>query len=477
MSAGHPGTATWFVDAGTYTVSVTTSPKGTTYFTQQVNVSTCTLALTSVCSSPGTATGKVLATITNPGTVDLDLTVTLDGPDPDPSQALHVAAGGSALATFNNVPAGTYTVKAVTSDNKVKLEKTIDVSQCQIGVTTVCSSSNEPTGKVTVTVDGSAPSFTVTLDGANPQVLSASGTPSYTYTGVAAGSHTVSTTPEGGNPIDQVVDVSTCTLQLSAVCSSATTGVVSVTLSTTSINPTDFIVTLDGANQQIVEDVVSGTPVTITYTGVAAGTHSVEATPTGGAAITGSVSVQGCNTTITSVCSSVNTGTVKVIVANDGPNPVDIVVKLDDGTETLFGGVTNATPIANRTIEYPGVSAGPHTVTTKFGNEAPFVQEIQVAGCQPRLTGTPLCKEVDVTNKVTTYNFTLTNPEPIALPVTFEGGSATIPANGSVNIKTLTAPIHATFLQQLLLTLNASEEILWHRCEVREEAHRAAADG
>ncbi|MFN8291531.1 MAG: gliding motility-associated C-terminal domain-containing protein [Chitinophagaceae bacterium] len=225
-----------------------------------------------------------------------------------------------------------------------------------------------PDGTITVNVPAGVgtPPYTYVLDGGAPVTAGNS----YTFTGVAPGTHTVVVT-DASNGCTSNINV-TVTLTGNIAIGTATTatacvGVNDGTISIISAGGTGpYTFAIDGG---------APTPGTIpfTFNGLTAGTHTVVVNDLGTGCTSGSVfvtvsigpGISGTGTTTPSSCVGVNNGTITV-TANSGVAPF---------TWSLDGGafVPGANPYT-----FSGVAAGGHNVTIRDANGCNFLVPVNV---------------------------------------------------------------------------------------------------
>jgi hypothetical protein len=263
-------------------------------------------------SAPATTTAAVSGITTPPATGDLTVTATTTGsnPDPDGYQATvydqagtTVVAGPKAVAvngsaSFPALNAGTYTVKLTGLATNCSTGLTNDARTVTIegggtataAFTVTCTAT---TGGLTVsaTTSGSDPDpdgYTATVDAGTAGAVTQPviGTAPATFTGLSAGTHTVTlggiaancTTSAPGNQLS--VDVpagGSATAAFAVTCSPIiTTGSITVSTTTSGANldPDGYTATLDAGTPGAVSHAV-GTNGSTSFTNVSAGSHSI----------------------------------------------------------------------------------------------------------------------------------------------------------------------------------------------------------
>jgi len=239
---------------------------------------TATVAYSVSCTTPpGSLT---VTTSTSGSSQPSGYTVTVDGSQSE-------AIGTSSSVTFTNISAGSHSVALtdVAANCTVSGANPRTVSVPSGGSATVAYSVSctTPPGTVTVTTNTSGSSlpsgYTVTVDGSQSQAIGPSG--SVTFTNVSAGSHSVALTDVAANCTvtsanPQTVTVpagGTVTASFSASCTTPP-GTVRVTTNTSGSSlPSGYTVTVDGGQSQAI-----GPSGSVTFTNVAAGSHSVALT-------------------------------------------------------------------------------------------------------------------------------------------------------------------------------------------------------
>src|SRR5436309_4684272 len=233
------------------------------------------------------ASGNLTATTSTSGSnLDPDgYTVTVDGTT---SQA--IATNNSTGITFTGLAAGSHSVAlsgvaancSVTSANP----QTVNVPSGGTATAAFTISCSATTGNLTVTTSTGGSSldpdgYTVTVDGSTSQAIATNNSTGITFTGLAAGSHSVALSAAlvrcsvtSANP--QTVNVPSGGTVTAAFTVNCTTppGTLRVTTSTggSSLDPDGYTVTVDGSTSQAI---ATNNSTGITFTGLAAGSHSV----------------------------------------------------------------------------------------------------------------------------------------------------------------------------------------------------------
>src|SRR6266571_4708 len=209
--------------------------------------------------------------------------------------------------------------------------------------------------------------YTVTVDGSSSQSVGANGL--VTFTGLAAGDHTVgisgvasNCTVSGDNPrtVSLIVGV-VGTTSFSVSCAAIPkTGDLTVTTSTTgsSLDPDGYTVTVDGNTSKAI-----GTNGSVTFTGLSAGDHNValsgissNCSVSGGNSRTVTVPAGGTASTTFAVSCAATTGSLTVTTSTTGSN-------LDpDGYTVVVDGSQSQAIGINTSVTFSGLSPGNHSV-------------------------------------------------------------------------------------------------------------------
>jgi len=407
-------------------------------------------------ASLGALTGNLTITTTTTGaSLDPDgYTITLDL-----LQSQSIATNGS--VTFNDVLAGPHVVaisgvagNCTVSGGTTQTALVPLGGSAQVAFTINCTSTGPTTGNLTVSTSTTGSNidpdgYTVTVDGGASQAIGATG--SVTFSGLAAGSHSVALSGVAGNCTvsggsSRTVSVpagGTATTSFAISCT-ATTGNLTVSTSTTGSNldPDGYTVTLDGGASQAV-----GTNGSVTFSGLSAGNHTValsgvagNCTVSGGTSRTVNVPGGGTATASFAISCAATTGNLGVTTNTTGSN-----LDPDGYTVTLDGGASQAIA-TNGSVTFSGLPAGSHTVvlsgvaancTVSGGNS----QTVNVpSGGTATASFAITCAATNSNGSLTvTTSTTGSNLDPDGYTVVVDGGAASqpIPDNGSV---TFTGP-------------------------------------
>lgn len=344
-AAAVPGTIPYTftnIAAGPHTVLVTDISTGCTSTLQNINVATGAgitgTASQTATSCPGVNNGTITANATS-GTAPF--TYSLDG---------GAFQSGANPYTFTNVTAGGHTVTIM--DN-IGCTRVINVNVATGGGitagfgTTQASCAAASDGSITANATSGTAPFTYSLDGGAPQ----SGANPYTFTNVAAGSHTVTITDNLGCVITTNVVVGAGP-GLSAVSSQTATSCPAVSDGTITANATTgtapYTYSLDGGAAQ------SGAN-PYTFTGVASGAHTVLITDANGCTTTLNVNVaagpslSANASSVATSCSGAVNGTITV-TPTSGTAPY---------TYSLDGGAAVPGPAP---YTFTNIAAGNHNI-------------------------------------------------------------------------------------------------------------------
>lgn len=258
-------------------------------------------------------------------------------------------------------PAGsnTYTVRTTFSacDNpatqlisldQITINRTNDLNASHATTNTACG---PPSGTITVTVPpgvGTAP-YTFVLDGGTPVV----GPSPYTFTGVAAGPHTIVVTDFSGGCTSTINTTVNLDNGINATPSFTGTSCPSVNNGTITIDPQNgtapFSYSLDGGPS-------TPGPDPMTFTGLSAGNHTIIVTDAAGCVstpivvnVTAGPALSANAVPSATSCDGATNGSVTV-TPTSGTGPYTFV--LDGGAQTQTGA----------TATFNGLSAGPHTI-------------------------------------------------------------------------------------------------------------------
>ncbi|HXI65375.1 MAG TPA: hypothetical protein VNH14_12800 [Gemmatimonadales bacterium] len=416
-------------------------------------------------ASLGALTGNLTITTTTTGaSLDPDgYTITLDL-----LQSQSVTTNGS--VTFNDVLAGPHVVaisgvagNCTVSGGTTQTALVPLGGSAQVAFTINCTSTGPTTGNLTVSTSTTGSNidpdgYTVTVDGGASQAIGANG--SVTFSGLAAGSHSVALSGVAGNCTvsggsSRTVSVpagGTATTSFAISCT-ATTGNLTVSTSTTGSNldPDGYTATVDGGASQAI-----GTNGSVTFSGLSAGNHTVvlsgvagNCTVSGGTSRTVSVPGGGAATASFAISCAATTGNLTVSTSTTGSN-----LDPDGYTVTLDGGASQAIG-TNGSVTFSGLSAGNHTVVlsgvaancTVSGGSSRTVNVPSGGTASASFSITCAATPPPSGNLAVTTNTTGSNLDPDGYTVTLDGGaSQAIATNGSVTFSGLPAGSHTVVL-------------------------------
>lgn len=359
---------------------------------------------------------------------------------------------------FSGLAAGSYTVTV--KDNagcQSTFPVTIPAGSGVLATTTstATSCSGASDGSITITpTTGNAP-FTFAIDGGSPQP----GSSPYTFTGLAAGSHTIIVTDGSGCPSAPITVsvaagsvLAATTTSTATSCSGAADGTITVT-PTNGAAPYSF--SIDG-----------GAPVTApapyTFTGVSSGSHNIIVTGFGGCSsapiavtVTAGPALAATTTTTSTSCNGASNGSITVTPTNgvapysfaiDGGAPVSApapytFTNLASGTHTIVITTTG------------GCTSAPITVTVAAGSSLTATTTSTGTSCGGATDGSIT---VTPTSGSGPYSFSIDGGAPISAPApyTFTGlasGNHTILVN-DVSVGCSSLPITVTVAAGAALT-------------------------
>lgn len=268
---------------------------------------------------------------------------------------------GATSTTFNGLAAGTYTI-LITDANGCQFTVSNAVVAPGAGLTaaivptqTTCVGVNN--GTISVTPSNGTGPYTFVLDGTTTQ----SGATSTTFTGISAGTHTVTITDAMGcataAPLTTNVTAGggfTATFtSTTTTCVGATNGSITVTPGTGGTGPYTFV--LDG-------NVTQTGATSTTFNGLAVGAHSVLITDANGcqftlsnAAVTDGPTLAATVSPVATACPGVANGSITVTPTN-GNGPYTFVL---NGTTTQTGATSTT---------FTGVAEGSHSIQVTDAN-------------------------------------------------------------------------------------------------------------
>jgi uncharacterized repeat protein (TIGR01451 family)/LPXTG-motif cell wall-anchored protein len=216
-------------------------------------------------------------------------------------------------------------------------------------------------------------------------------------------------------------------IEVSKACV-ANDGQVTVTLTTVGGDePVTFVV------EGVEYEVAPGESQDVVLSGLADGTHTIHVTA-GKQDLSFDVDIA-CDlsprVTVTQECSAFD-GSVHFLLENLGDDV--------DATFTIDGVDHVVVPGGSTTVTIGDLADGTHTFTVAINGIAMPDVEITV-DCDPDFDVVAQCNTVTNNGTITTYWFTVTNTEATDVEVSWDGGTATVPAGESRTIGSTTAPL------------------------------------
>ncbi|MFM2078844.1 MAG: hypothetical protein RJA49_2734 [Actinomycetota bacterium] len=169
--------------------------------------------------------------------------------------------------------------------------------------------------------------------------------------------------------------------------------------------------------------------------------------------------------TVTQECSAFD-GSVSFLLENLG----------DDASATFtINGVDHVlAPGASQTVVIDGLPDGVNAIPVAINGVA--MPDVTVTfDCNPVLDVVAQCNTVTNLGEVQTYWFTITNTEAIAIDVSWDGGSATIPAGATVTIGATTAALSVQQNGEVVATAAAADVVCSRDVTVDKELIGAPA--
>ncbi|WP_263357909.1 DUF4082 domain-containing protein [Acidicapsa ligni] len=385
------------VTSGSYTVTPAKTGFAFTPPSQAVTISTAsgTANFTSV------ATHSITGTISGAG--GNGATVSLSG-----AATASTTANASGVYTFAGVVAGAYTVTPSKAGYVFTPASTaVTVSTANV---TANFTSAVQTFTITGTISGTGGNgATVALSGTKSATTTANSAGTYSFTGLAVGSYTVTVTKTGFafTPPNQAVTISTA--NGTANFTSAATHTITGTISGAGGN--GATVSLGGAATASTTANILGS---YTFTGVVAGAYTVTPSKAGYVFTPASTAVTVSTANVTAnFTSAVQTFTITGTVSGTGGN----------GATVALSGTKSATTTANSagTYSFTGLAVGSYTVTvTKTG-----------------FAFTPPNQAVTISTANGTANFTSVATHTISGTISGTGGNgATVSLSGAATAST-----------------------------------------
>jgi uncharacterized repeat protein (TIGR01451 family)/LPXTG-motif cell wall-anchored protein len=390
--------------------------------------------------------GTAIITLKNIGG-QLPLTFIVNGTPYD------VAADSQVVVNVPGLLDGSNTI--VITQNGVHFDTTIAVSCDQaptVDHSSACIAGSNGTsdGQVVITLhnNGDDLSVTFTVNGA-PYTVAPKGSQVVTISGLTDGPHSF-TVSGGGKTFDFSVTTAcdhpgTPSVTTAQSCVANDGQVVVHLTATGGEQPVSF--TVNGT----VYSVAPNTTVDATVSGLTDGPQHITVT-SGQNDFSFDITVncdQAPTVTVSQVCAAFD-GTLTVLLTNLG----------DDVAVTFtVNGVDYVVPAGqNATATISGLADGPFSIPLAINGvaQAPITGSFD---CNPTFNVVAVCNTVDTNDAILVYWFTITNTESTSLAVTWNGGSATVPAGGSLQVSSPTAPLSLQYNGALIATAPAAGSV------------------
>jgi hypothetical protein len=387
--------------------------------------------------------GTAIITLKNVGG-QLPLTFIVNGTSYD------VPANDQVVVNVTGLPDGSNTI--VITQNGVHFDKTVAVS-CDLAPTVdhssacIAGSNGTSDGQVVITLHNNGDDVAV--------VFTVNGTP---YTVAPKGSQVVTISNLADGPHSFTVSGGGQTFDFSVTTSCDHPGTPSVTTAQSCVaNDGQVVVHLTATGgEQAVSFTVNGTvylvapntTVDATVAGLSDGVQHVTVT-SGQSDFSFDVTVhcdQPPTVTVSQECSAFD-GSVSLLLTNLGDdvavtftvNGVDHVVPAGGSTTVTVSGLPDGT--FSITLAIDGIAQAPVTGTVD---------------CNPTFNVTAVCNTVAVDDSVSLYWYAITNTESTPVAVSWNGGSATVPAGATVQVSSTTAPLSVQYQGVEIATAPAS---------------------
>ena len=330
LESGDPAPSGSFTDVGTY--RAVPVPEGCGGVPQ--------VSLTTACVD---GDGRVTLTLLNAGGF-LPVTFVVTNPVTGGQTTKVVDPGGSATVVLGSLPDGTWTIPVTADGSSLNQQVTVDCDRPgvpNVEVTEVCV---EGDGTVTVrlsTTGGDLPVTFVVTDPVTQAETTREVAPgestSVTFTGLADGTYTIGVTADG-TPLNQTVVVACDRPGQPGVTAeqgcTADGGEVTVTLTNTTPagegEPVTFVVTDPTGGSDRTVTVEAGSSTDIVFSGLADGDYVVDVTADGQPWGRISVEVDCRRPEVLGVLvECLEEGGEVLVLANDGPTPVELTVLVD----------------------------------------------------------------------------------------------------------------------------------------------------
>lgn len=450
------GTTYTVAPGATKTVTFGGLSDGSHSFTLTINGADNGFQVTVDCDRPGQPAVEVAQSCTDEdGTIaitlknvggQLSLTFVVDG------QNHVVPANSSVIVDIAGLTDGPHTISITQGQTDFSQQVTVN---CDMPPTVehshACAAGDNgySDGSVVVTLhnNGDDASITFTVNGSN-HVVGPKASVQVTVSGLTDGAHTITVTG-GGLDFGFTVDIAcdhpgTPSVGSSQSCADHD-GTVVVHLTATG-GEQPIVFTVNGSEVTVQPD----TTVDVTIGGLTDGTQHIAVS--GGGSDFSFDAMIACDlpptTEVSSVCSAFD-GQVSISLINQG----------DDAAVTFtVNGVDHVVAAgATEVVVVSGLSDGQHSITLAINGvaQAPIVAGFD---CDPVFSATAVCNTVDIEGAVSLYWYTITNTEATALQVSWDGGSATVPAGGSLQVASNTAPLSLQYNGGVIASTSAATE-------------------
>lgn len=448
------GTTYTVAPGATKTVAFAGLSDGSHSFTLTINGVDNSFQVTVDCDRPGQPAvevaqacadedGSVAITLKNVGG-QLSLTFVVDG------QNHVVPANSSVIVNVTGLTDGPHTITITQGQTDFSQQVTVNCDApptVEHSYACAAGDNGHSDGSVVVTLhnNGDDTSVTFTVNGTE-HVVGPKASAQVTISGLADGSHTIAVAG-GGLDFSFTVDVAcdhpgTPSVSSSQSCADHD-GTVVVHLTATG-GEQAIAFTVNGSEVAVQPD----TTVDVTINGLTDGSHHI-AVSGGGSDFSFDVTVA-CDlppaTEVSSVCSAFD-GQVSISLINQGD---DVAV-----TFTVNGVDHVVAPGATEVVVVSGLSDGQHSITLSI-NGVPQAPIAAGFDCDPVFSATAVCNTVDIQGAVSLYWYTITNTEASALQISWDGGSATVPAGGSLQVASNTAPLSLQYNGGEIATASAA---------------------
>ncbi len=404
------------------------------------------------CDSPVPSTSLTQACANGDGQVEVTLTnaggeaVVFDVTDPKTGTVEHVTvnADSSAKRTFSGLADGNYTLTVKVGNTDLSKPFTIDCDHAQPKVSSeVACTAND--GSVTITLDNTDGTEAVIFHVTNPitnvvedvTVLAGAST-TRTIGGFSDGLHSVLVTADGQDFLQ--------TFTVSCDTPSSVTYTQTCVEGDNGIADGKVVVTLHNNNDDaVVTFIVDGDSYPVDPNG--SFDVSITGLPDGPNHITVTTSADGPDIgfDVTVTCDHSGEGAVSYVA---GCANYDRVVSVtltaiggEKAVEFTINGVPHVlAPGATETFDIAGFAYLSNHITVAINGKS-LADIVVETNCDPNFAVTPICNTVDTSGEISQYWYSITNSESADVSVSWDGGSATVPAGQSVVVGSTSATL------------------------------------